>query len=393
MPGFRIDIYIVRAIMRPALSVYAVALVCLTLEQSIRLTNILVEQKGPAKVVIGMLLNILPEYIAQGLQISFFLGVLLGFRGLARENSITALYSAGIPLQRLIRPVLVLASLAGLISLVTAGILQPRGEYLFAKTGQLLSQGAFGIPIKSKQWMQADQETLLYVQNASPSGKKLSGVFIEERQQNGRRIITSAREGYVLSGNPINGYVLELAKGRQIIWPDKNKTAGVLNFEKFRFTLKTPIFPEFREPGFYARETTLLTLWRKAYGRNDDNGSNRREFQLRFTAILIYGLAFLPMSAIAAALGAGASIRSNDWSIPIGISILIAFMQTMGAAERGAQSPFLIMWPVFLSLCLTGVLMVSPAALSRRSWARTLSVRKLRLSVAGSASPGRKRTN
>ncbi len=271
MPGFRIDMYIVRGVMRPALSAYAVALICLTLEQSIRLTNVLVEQKGPAKVIIGMLLNILPEYIAQGLQISFFLGVLLGFRWLAKENAITALYSAGISLQRLMRPVLILALLAGILSIFTAGILQPRGEYLFAKTGQLLSQGAFGIPLKPKQWLQVDQKTVLYFDSASPSGRNLSGVFIEERQENGGRIITSAREGYILSSNPINGYVLELINGRQIIWPDKNETPGVLNFEKFRIALKAPLIPDFREPGFYARETTLLTLWQKAYGRKDND--------------------------------------------------------------------------------------------------------------------------
>lgn len=389
MPAFKIDRYIIGSVLRPGAAAYAIALACLSLEQSVRLTNVLVEQKGPAKAVVQMLLNILPEYFAQGLQLGFFVGVLFGFRRLARENAIATLYSAGLPLRRLIAPVLGLALIAGLLSLLTTGLLQPRGEYLFAKTGKLLSQGAFGVPLRPKHWLKIDGETGLYFDEISQSGRRMKKIFIEQRRPNGSKLAISARDGVILSSNPIEGYRLELKNGRQIVQGEDGKISGVLDFKNFKFTLHGPEISAFREPGQRAKESDLITLWRKAYGDDGAKINNRLAFQLRFNAILIYALAFAPMTLIGAALGSRASLRSNDLTIPIGAAIYIVFIQTIGAAEQASLPPLVTMWPAFVALCLASILLLRTTSSNRRRALRIPFAKKL-LSYAGAAaSPDR----
>lgn len=91
----QIDRHVLAAILGPCTIIFAIALAGLVLEETIRLANAILEDQAPADALIGMLLYLLPEYVALSLPVSFLLGVFFGFRMLNLQNTLAIYYSGG----------------------------------------------------------------------------------------------------------------------------------------------------------------------------------------------------------------------------------------------------------------------------------------------------------
>jgi len=357
-----LDRFILAGILRPASGAFFVAFAALTLEQSTRLTNVIVEEGGQLSPVGRMLVSILPEYCAQALQLSFFFGVLLGFRSMARDHSLVAFQTSGQPFSRLVKPVIISAALAGLLFIAIAGILQPRGEYLFARTGYLLSQGAFGAPIRQGIWLQIDAQTGILAQRIDGRTRALRGVFVEQRRPDGVTIATSAISGRLSRPRDGGEVRLALKNGRQIAIAANGEPIGKLEFESLDLGLDGPKFAAFRSRGYRAKEAGLMMLVSQSFSKSPAvDAEPRLKFRLRFAAILANGFSFLPFALIAAALGARSKTRERDYSLAIGAVFYVAFVQAVGAAEKSDLSPLATIAPAVLGLMLAAFMLVRSA--------------------------------
>lgn len=358
-----IDRFVFVNILRPAGLIFLVALAALTLEQSVRLTNVLVEEGGPPGPVARMLVAILPEYCAQALQLSFFFGALIGFRAMARDNSLVAFHAAGQPLRRIVRPVMIAALFAGAAYIAIAGILQPRGEYTFARTGHMLSQGAFGPPLCNGSWLNIGSQTSIYVGRIDRQNRQLRSIFIEQRRPDGAIIVTSAMRGR-LYGPQIGGdYFFALRNGRQILTSGQGENIGALEFVTLDLPLEGPAIKAFRARGFRATETDIRKLARQSFVKSLPNSAEpQSKFRMRLAAILANGFIFFPLGVIAAALAARASSRRREFSLLTGAAIYLPFVQVVGGAEKSDASPLLIVAPALAISILAAFLLAHSSA-------------------------------
>lgn len=331
----RVDRLILSNICRPFVFIYFIALAALALEQSVRLTNVLVDEKGPPAAIVQMLVSVLPEYCAQALQLGFFFAILIAFRTMNKEGALTTFHAAGQSFARLLTPVLILSLLFGSAYLFTAGILQPRGEYRFEKTGYYLSHGAYGPPHHDRTWLNIGDGTSVLAQAVDRNTESLFGVFIEQRRTDGSIIATSAKRGRLTRSAIGAGYVLSLRDGRQLINGPAGGRIGEMEFETLTLPIQGPKITEFRAFGSRAKETGLLELFQNSFSREASPNTDRPlRFRLRLAAILAHGLGFIPFAVIAAALGSMSSPRGRDCSLLFGAAIFLSYIQFAGSAEH-----------------------------------------------------------
>src|SRR5678815_4764230 len=113
----RLDRYIFREILTPGL----IALVALTFivltQRGGFLIDIIVRQSPTAAEIWNVIRNILPAVLTLTLPMAVLMGILTGFSRLSSDSEAIALRAAGISMKRILRPVLVFATLACAVTL------------------------------------------------------------------------------------------------------------------------------------------------------------------------------------------------------------------------------------------------------------------------------------
>src|SRR5438034_10509734 len=94
----------------------------LLLDTISNLMRILVSRGADLGTVLKAFLYLLPSIFSVTIPMAFLLGVLLAFGRLASDSEIVALRASGVSPGRLLRPVLLLATVAGLLTFYAVGI-------------------------------------------------------------------------------------------------------------------------------------------------------------------------------------------------------------------------------------------------------------------------------
>lgn len=123
--------YILRQISTPLIGAMAIGLLVLLAERLVRLLDFTLGKKNSFAIVFEMLAYLVPHYLGLAVPAALFLGLLFGFNKLSRNSELDAFLAAGIGLHQLVRPVLVLAGILMLASLVIFGWAQPHARYAY----------------------------------------------------------------------------------------------------------------------------------------------------------------------------------------------------------------------------------------------------------------------
>ena len=126
-----IDRYVLKQVAKPLAAAMTIGLMMLLAERLVRLLDTTLGKKNSFSVVFELLAYLVPHYLGTAIPAALFLGLLLGFSRLSKDNEIDVIMATGTGLHRLARPVIVLSMLLGLVSLFIVGWLQPQTRYAF----------------------------------------------------------------------------------------------------------------------------------------------------------------------------------------------------------------------------------------------------------------------
>src|SRR4051794_27550074 len=108
----RLDRYIFREVLVPTL-IGVVALSFVWFSRQIGgLLETFIRQAATAREVLDISAAILPNVLTITIPMAILVGILTGFGRMSSDNEAIALRSVGVPMRRVVRPVLLLASLA-----------------------------------------------------------------------------------------------------------------------------------------------------------------------------------------------------------------------------------------------------------------------------------------
>ncbi len=283
----------------------------------------------------------LPTVVIYVIPITYMTGILLAFGGLAEHNEITAMRAAGIPLKRIVLPVV----LGGVVLAGLCFALQDRVQPpAVARATQLMF---IDIPLRitldklPEGTMHDVGGWRFYIGDRDPEERALYDITILMPGQRGETWIYYAQSARVLPGRERT--TLRLQNGH-IILPDEEGRLARSTFNEWTLTAPELVPREEREDRralslaqLFAQERELRQAY-AAEGASDDRDELRR-FRREIGERIALPFASLAVSVVAAPLAVRRRRGGKAYSFAIGAGVFLAYYVVMMLADRSGLLP------------------------------------------------------
>ena len=338
-----IDRYIIKTTLSRFGILLGLVLFTLLMERLVRLLDLVATKNTPFNIVAGIMVNLIPHYLAYALSTAFFIAVLMAIIRLREDSELDALYSGGISLYRIARPIFTLACLFTVIGAFVIGVMQPYARYGYKNLMHLAGYGSWYNILESGAFLTGIDDYTMTVGSISPDGLALTDVFFHERSKTGEMTTTTAEHGH-FSVDDDTRLVLTLDNATQVNSGIAGREPVVVRVKTFSRRIDTLFAPPpYRERGNHERELTLLELWQKLDTPPKSVTLNEMQAELHARIVRIFSILVLPLLAVA--LGAMSPKRRQGMSLTIGLLLLIAYNQVLqfgeSMIEEGEVSPWL----------------------------------------------------
>ena len=345
-----IDRYMARLIAVPLISTLVIASMLLVLDRIQKLFVFVADQGGPIAVIWRMLANLLPEYLGLGVPIGLLLGVLLTFRKLATTSELDVMRGVGMSYGRLLRVPYFYALALAALNLGVVGFVQPLARYNYEGLRFELRTGALGASIKVGEFTNFGPKMTLRIEKSEDKGRKLTGIFLNRKSDNGGWLGVTAQSGQFLSTDDPDTIIFRLTNGTLIDSEPNFKVPRVLTFSVHDLPIPLPKYENFRQRGGRNLELTLPELAFFGHDQKlppDVRASSRAEFHFRIVEVATMFL--LPMMGLA--LGVPPKRSTSALGVFLGIVMIVAYHkinQYAGdIAALGRVNPILALWGPF----------------------------------------------
>lgn len=360
--------YILGQIARPMITTILVALVALLAERTLRVVDLVVGWRGSLFVVFEMLGYLIPHYMGLALPVAFFLGILLTFSRLSREGELAAMFSSGVGLPQLLRPIILAALGLALVTALLVSHLQPYGRYAYRAATHALTNASFETLLQGGLFTTLGNTTYM-VERISDDKARLDKVFLHTGAPGKDAVTVTAASGRVERAGTTSPIRLLLQDGLQQLVPAGTGGGGtaprevVLRFRDFETSFGSPD-ESFRPRGEDEREMTLGELWSARTSPPEDVKPVEISAELNGRLARILSLPVLPFMAIPLALGRLRGQRS--YGLVIGLAALIAYHHTLQFGEAlvddGKTPAWLGLWLPFAAFALGSLALFIRAA-------------------------------
>src|SRR5262249_31414718 len=185
----------------------------LLLDKIFDLTDLIINKGVPVHLVTLLLIYILPAFLVLTIPIGFLLAILVAFGRLSADMEIVALKASGVSPLRLLRPVLVFAAGAAVVTGWLMMEAVPRANYAFKSLIFDILRTQASVGLKARIFNDTCGTFAIYIEEMAPAQIGLRNVFVaDERNPDEIRIIT-AKEGRLLSDEVNRRVTLRLING------------------------------------------------------------------------------------------------------------------------------------------------------------------------------------
>ncbi len=210
----KIDKIILSATVPPFLIALMVLTFVVFVRELGRLSELFITRNASLGVIGAIALAILPGILIFSLPLSFLIGSLVGLGGLSGESQITALRACGVPLRRLLLPLL---GAGFCVTIATAGL----SLFIFPQTADLLEVLKHRISLRQvtsqiqpRIFNEDFPDVVFYLEDLAPERQYWSRVFVAESSDPSSPKIILAREGSWLTDEAGSNLQLHLVDGR-----------------------------------------------------------------------------------------------------------------------------------------------------------------------------------
>jgi lipopolysaccharide export system permease protein len=347
-----IDFYILKKTVLPLAAAISIVLVAMLLERLIHLLDLVVNQGGPFFLLLKLLANLIPTYLGLALPAAFFAGVLMAAMRLSGDSELDAIQASGVGLFRLMVPIMALAFVLMVCSVVIIGFMQPYTRYAYRAVLYLVTNTAWDAALERGAFFTGFGGKTILVEDIGEHGRKLSGVFIYEAKPGGGTITTTALEGTIYRSPDAFEHILHLQHGVRIDAAN-DRAAKVLSFEQFDLPLEQDAGPApYRDRGEQVGELTLVELTKVWWYGTQDFRPSRVSAEFNGRLVRIASFLFLP--ALAFPLGIGSRRTRRGAELMLGAVLLVAYHHMLQFGETMIESEtasaLVALWGPFLAL-------------------------------------------
>ncbi len=209
----KVDKLISYAIIPPFLIALTVLTFVVFMDKLGTWAQLLITRNASPEVVVMIAGTLAPGILIFSLPLSFLIGTLIGLSGLAGENQITALRACGVPLRRMLRPVMILAGFVGLATAVMSVFILPQTNDILGNLKELINIRQATSQIVPRVFNEEFSNIVFYLDDLSVDRQHWDRVFLADNSDPQAPRIVLAREGTWISERSGSRLQLHLEHG------------------------------------------------------------------------------------------------------------------------------------------------------------------------------------
>ena len=160
-----------------------------------RLSELLITRNASPGSVLLICSSILPGILIFSLPLAFVIGLLIGLSGLSSESQIIALRACGIPLRRLLVPVMSLGAIVGLLTGILSIYVLPRSMDMLHNLKEMVSLRQATSQVAPRVFNEDFPNIVFYLQDLSVDRQEWERVFLADNSDPKSPRIILARQG------------------------------------------------------------------------------------------------------------------------------------------------------------------------------------------------------
>ena len=143
-----IDRYVLKRVSWPLAGAILIGMAALLLERLIRLLDLFANRGGPLTLILRMLGNLVPHYLAIAIPAAFFVGILYATLRMSNDSELDVMRASGLSLRRLAAPMMAMAVVLTIASAIILGFLQPYTRYAYRALVYLVTETSWNSAIE-----------------------------------------------------------------------------------------------------------------------------------------------------------------------------------------------------------------------------------------------------
>jgi lipopolysaccharide export system permease protein len=344
-----IDRYVLKRVSWPLAGAIMIGMAALLLERLIRLLDLFANRGGPLTLILRMLGNLVPHYLAIAIPAAFFVGILYATLRMSNDSELDVMRASGLSLRRLAAPMMAMAVVLTVASAIILGFLQPYTRYAYRALVYLVTETSWNSAIERGAFFSGFGGKTILIGDIAQGGRALSRIFIQENDENGNNIALSAQTGELTNDPRTFSLQLILYDGIRIQSKPDGTGGKAAEFTEMKLPLEM-VQPDPFRPRDNESELNFFELFRAYAEKWPGIGRDDLMAEINYRIVRALTVLFLPLLAIPIGLSSRRSPASTR--IVAGIAILIFYYQTLqfgqDMAENGRLSSFVAIWIPFI---------------------------------------------
>jgi lipopolysaccharide export system permease protein len=354
-----IDRYMLKRVCWPLAGAIVIGMAALLLERLIRLLDLFANRGGPLTLILKMLGNLVPHYLAIAIPAAFFVGILYATLRLSNDSELDVMRASGLSLRRLAAPMLMMAVVLTVASAIILGFLQPYTRYAYRALVYIVTETSWNSAIERGAFFSGFGGKTILIGDIADGGRTLKKVFIQETDAKGNNIALTAQTGALTNDPKTFSLTLILRDGVRVDSKPDGTGGQASTFTTSKLPLEVVVPDPFRPRGEGESELAFFELIH-AYVTKDPNiGQDDALAEINYRIVRTLTVLFLPLLAIP--MGLTSRRQPTSIRIVVGIAILIVYYQVLNfgkdMAENGRLSSFVALWVPFLMFSLGSLYM------------------------------------
>ena len=357
----RLDRYIFREILFPGL----IALVALTFivflqRKSGLLLDIILRQSPTASDIWAAVSAILPAVLTITLPMAVLMGILTGFSRLSSDSEAIAMRAAGIPMRRILRPVLFLAAIAWAATLALSIWIAPQTSQKLRSLQASLALRYPNLELRPQIFYEKPGWTwkLLFMESQTGDGIQMRGILMADYAKDpDQPEFTFAESGSIASTNSNRSLQLTLQNSsRHIVDVHNSKRYEIFSFLTDTISIDTPAPGAPDTPP--VTETSTRDLWEHLQG-----GTATLEETLEFHHRLALPFACFAFALVGFPLGVSTNRGGRSTGLVLSLILMFAYFLAFATGTRatgaGSFSPIFWVWLPNIAFGLLGIILLA----------------------------------
>jgi LPS export ABC transporter permease LptG/LPS export ABC transporter permease LptF len=368
----KIDKLLLRAILPPFLIALSVLTFVVFVREVGRLSELLITRNAPVDVIAVIIGTILPGILIFTFPLAYLIGVLIGLSGLSGESQITALRACGVPLHRILQPVVALGALVGVATSILSLEVLPASNQIFFGLRERISLRQVTSQVQPRVFNEEFANIVFYLDDLAVDRQHWSRVFLADNSDPKAPRTVLAREGTWVTD--VQGSRLQLHLQNGTVYQTDPANPSKDNVSVFSTTDIPIVFPD-AAPSAGSGSTrprnkfsvSTAELWRGLEGLSR---ANQLEHQIELHRRIAIPFSVLAFSLLGLTLGVSTKKGGRASGFVLSLILVIvfygAFFNGLRLASVEKLPPWLGAWSANILLTVLGLALLLTA--ERGNW-------------------------